>query len=174
MSIVRGPDSAQNRDEAFEQMVKNYQEALLRMCYLHLRDQSLAEDAVQETFMKAYRSMIHFRGDSHEKTWLMRIAINTCRDINRNRWFSFVDRHVTPDMLPEKSAPFTMRDEGLVIAIMALPRHLRETFLLYYYQGMSTPDISQTLGISQSSVSGRLRRAREKVRTMLEKEGQYD
>ena len=143
------------------------------MCCLHLRDRSLAEDAVQETFIKVYRSLASFRAESSEKTWLMRIAINTCRDMNRDRWLRFMDRRITPEMLPEASQPFEKREEELVISVMNLPLKLREVIVLYYYQGMSTLEISDALGISQSSVSGRLKRGREKLKNVLEGSGPY-
>ena len=75
---------------------------------------------------------------------------------------------MTPDMLPEASAPFTEEEESLACAVMRLPAKLREVVLLHYYHGMTTVEISDTLGIAQSSVSGRLKRAREKLRTALE------
>lgn len=65
----------QRRDE-LERMMTQYGDALFRMCCLHLRDEALAEDAVQETFLKAYRRMDSFRGDCREQSWLMGIAIN--------------------------------------------------------------------------------------------------
>ena len=168
MSCVKDPDLALHRNQAFEQMVETYQTALLRMCYLYLRDQSLAEDAVQETFIKAYRSMASFRGDSSEKTWLMKIAINTCHDINRSGWLRFMERRFTPEDLPEPIAPCDEGDEEVVAAVMKLPVKLREVILLYYYQGMNTHEVADSLGIQQSSVSGRLKRAREKLRRLLE------
>lgn len=167
MSSVKGPDNAQSRERAFTQMVENYQTALKRMCCLYLRDKDLAEDAVQETFIKAWRSMDFFRGDSSEKTWLMKIAINTCRDINRSAYLRFVEKRFTPDDLPEHAAPTEEKDEELVQAILHLPLRLREVILLYYYQGMNTQEAAQALGIRQSSVSGRLKRAREKLRIDL-------
>lgn len=168
MSNVKGPDGAQVRDEAFEALVSQHQAALLRTCFLYLKDRALAEDAVQETFLKAYRSMGNFRGESSQRTWLMRIALNTCRDLSRSGWFRFMDRRYTPDMLPEASAPFTREEEDLVSAVMQLPRKHREVILLHYYQGMSTIEIADSLGIAQSSVSGRLKRAREKLRALVE------
>ena len=62
------------RAQRLVDMVDRYQAQLLRLCYLILRDTMLSEDAVQETFLKAYRAMGRFRGDCQEKTWLMRIA----------------------------------------------------------------------------------------------------
>lgn len=59
---------------------------------------------MQETFLKAYRSLDSFRSDSSEKTWLMKIAMNTCRDLRRFAYFRCTDRRFTPDMLPEAGA----------------------------------------------------------------------
>jgi RNA polymerase sigma-70 factor (ECF subfamily) len=60
------------------------------------------------------------------------------------------------------------RCSDLSLAVMKLPRKMREAILLYYYQDMSTEEIAETLGIAQSSVSNRLRRGREKLRKLLE------
>lgn len=168
MSNVKGPDHALNRDSELERLVAQYQKPLLRMCFLYLRDKALAEDAVQETFLKAYRSMETFRADSSEKTWLMKIAMHTCCDVYRSRWYKMIDRRFTPDMLPEAAQPFEPEEESLVCEVMQLPRKLREVLLLYYYQDMNVMEIADSLGISQSSVSGRLKRAREKLRMQLE------
>lgn len=76
METVKGPDSKETR---IERMVNLYQLPLLRLCVMYLRDEEQAKDAVQETFLKAYRNLDGFRGDASEKTWLTRIAINTCK-----------------------------------------------------------------------------------------------
>ena len=169
VSRVKGPDIAQEREVILERLVQTYQGALLRTCYLYLRDASQAEDAVQETFLKAYRSLDFFRGESSEKTWLFSIAINTCRDMNRSSWIRHLDRRVTPEMLPDTPVPFEQKDETLVLAVMELPVRLREVILLYYYQGMNVKDISAALGIAQPSVSGRLIRARKQLRKIMER-----
>ena len=85
-------------------LVRQYQTDLLRICYIQLHDTALAEDAVQETYLKAYRSMPAFRGDCSEKTWLMRIAVNVCRDMLRSAWFRHLDRRITLEQLPEPIA----------------------------------------------------------------------
>ena len=169
MGVVQGPDSNQDQNERFERLVNQFQAKLLRTCYMYLRDREQAEDAVQETFFKAYRNFGTFRGESAEKTWLMKIAINTCRDMRRTGWFLHMDRRMTPEMLPEASVPFEEIEEGLIVEVMNLPLRLREVILLYYYQNMDTNEIAQTLGIARSSVSGRLQRARKKLREILER-----
>ena len=168
MGVVQGPDSDQDQNEHFERLVNQYQPSLLRTCYMYLRDQEQAKDAVQETFFKAYRNLGAFRGESAEKTWLMKIAVNTCHDMRKTAWSLHMDRRVTPEMLPEASVPFEEFEEGLIVEVMNLPLKLREVVLLYYYQNMDTNEIAETLGIARSSVSGRLQRARKKLREILE------
>ena len=72
-----------------ERLVAQYQGAVLRTCYLYLCDRSQAEDAVQETFLKVYRNLDSFRGESSEKTWILKIAMRTCYDMNHSGWSRF-------------------------------------------------------------------------------------
>ena len=76
MSNVKGPDNAPDRDQRFERIVGQYQAQVVRMCFLYLCDKTLAEDAMQETFLKVYRTLDSFRGDSNEKTFNFHWAIN--------------------------------------------------------------------------------------------------
>ncbi len=168
MSSVTGPDSAPNRAGELERLVDRYQTSILRMCWFCLYDKTQAEDAVQETFLKVWRGLDSFRGEADEKTWIMKIAMHTCYDMNRSGWFRVFNRRLTPEMLPEAAAPFREEDDELTCAVARLPMKLREVILLYYYQGMKVNDIASALGISQSSVSGRLKRGREKLRDILE------
>ncbi|MEG2355404.1 MAG: sigma-70 family RNA polymerase sigma factor [Clostridia bacterium] len=155
-------------EETLQRMIAQYQTELLRMCYLYLQDTSLAEDAVQETFLRAYRAIQDFRGESSEKTWLIRISINICRDMQRSAWLRHIDRRITPDMLPEASVAFEAKDEELIMSVMNLPVKLREAILLYYFQNMSVKEIAASLGISSPTVSNRLKRATKKLRIVLE------
>ena len=167
MEAVKDPDSL--RDQTIERLIIQYQTPLLRLCYIQLKDRALAEDAVQEAFLKAYRGYSQFRGDCSEKTWLTRIAVNTCRDFQRGGWFKHTDRRITPEMLPVAAdTQPDAEDLDLSMAVMKLPRKMREAIILYYYQDMSTEEIAETLGIVQSSVSNRLRRGREMLRKLLE------
>ncbi len=156
------------RDQRFERLVEQYQEDVLRICFLYLRDKTLAEDATQETFLKVYRSMDAFRGESSEKTWILKIAMHACYDINHSGWFRFMNRHVTPETLPEPCAASAEEDLALAAAVMELPRKLREVILLRYYQQLNVSEIARALHLSHSSVSGRLRRGRERLKKALE------
>ena len=130
MSNVKGPDTAPNRNQKFEQLVDQYQSSVLHMCYLYLCNKTLAEDAVQETFLKVFKRMETFRGESSEKTWIMKIAMNTCYDINHSGWFHVFNRRVIPEMTPDKTVQTDEDDEELAIAVTKLPLKLREVILL--------------------------------------------
>ena len=165
METVKGPDSQRERIEA---MVVRYQLPLLKLCYAYLHDEELAKDAVQETFIKAYKNLESFRETASEKTWLNRIAINTCKDLHRSGWFRHVDRSVTPDMLPEAKTPVAPEDMNLTAEIMQLPVKLREAALLCWFQGLTYEEAADVLGISLQAVGSRLNRARRRLRFAME------
>ena len=171
METVKGPDSKEAR---IERMVALYQLPLLRLCILYLHDEEQAKDAVQETFIKAYRNLDSFRENASEKTWLCRIAINTCKDLRRTGWFRHVDRSVTPDMLPEPVSPVEPEEETLTLEIMKLPAKLKEAALLCWLQGMTYSEAAETLGISLQAVGSRLNRARRKLRSVMEGSEDHD
>ena len=145
-----------------------WEKPLLRLCYAYLCDTALAEDAVQETFFKAWKNCERFRGDAQEKTWLTRIAINTCKDLLKSAWARNTDRSVTPDCLPEGAASFDERDDTVTRAVLALPRELKEVTLLHWYQGMTLQEMSKTLRLPRSTVNYRLKKAKAILKKELE------
>lgn len=163
-------DSREDRDAWLEGAMEQYEESLLRMCFACLGDAALAEDAVQETFLKAYRALNRFRGDAEEKTWLLRIAINTCRDLRRSAWFRHVDRKVTLDGLgePASAQEWSEWDDTLTRAVMGLKPKYREAVLLCCYQGLTGQEAASVLKISRSAVMNRLRQAKAILRKELE------
>ena len=151
-----------------EAAMARWETSLTRLCYAYLGDRALAEDAVQETFLKAWKGYDRFRGQAQEKTWLTRIAINTCKDMRRGAWFRRVDRSTTPDDLPEPSAPFAWQDDAVTRAVMGLKPRLKEVALLRWYQELSAEETAEALGLSRSAVFKRLNKARDALRHELE------
>lgn len=150
-----------------ERMMAAHGGSLLRMCALQLRDQQLAEDAVQETFLKAYRHMGGFRGESSELTWLTSIAIHVCRDMQRGSWFRHIDRRVASEELPEPTAADEYADRTVIAEVQALPPRYREAILLRYYQGLTLRETGEALRLSQTAVKARLNRANAILRERL-------
>lgn len=152
----------------FEQMMACYGDSLLRMCFVQLRDAELARDAVQETFLKAYKQWDSFKGNSSELTWLTRIAINTCHDIRRTAWFRHMSKSVKLEDIPEPAYLETFRDDTVLQAIAKLSDKYRLPILLYYYQEMSQNEVAIVLNLTLNTVKTRLKRAREQLRVHLE------
>ena len=150
-----------------ERLMEQYGSSLLRMCALYLKDADLAQDAVQETFIRAYRHIEDYRGESSERTWLMAIAINVSRDMLRTAWFRHQSRSTDIDTLPEKPAEFEFPDNTVLTEVMHLPAKYREVVLLRYYEGLKLKEVASALGLSDGRVRSRLNRANELLRDRL-------
>lgn len=152
---------------ALERLMNQHGTSLLRMCRLHLRDKGLAEDAVQETFIKAYRHMDSFRGESSELSWLAGIAINVCRDMLRTAWFRRIDRRVDIATLPECAQADAYADGTVLAEVMRLPLKLREVVLLRYYQGLTIREAADALHLAPSTVKARQQKANALLHSRL-------
>ena len=150
-----------------ERLMEQYGSSLLRMCALYLKDADLAQDAVQETFIRAYRHIEDYRGESSERTWLMAIAINVSRDMLRTAWFRHQSRSTDIDTLPEKPAEFEFPDNTVLTEVMHLPAKYREVVLLRYYEGLKLKEVASALGLSDGRARSRLNKANELLRDRL-------
>ena len=154
-------------EQEIQRLMQEHGDYLKRLCFLYLRDEAAAEDAAQETFLKVYRALSDFRGDSSEKTWISRIAINTCRDFRRAAWFRLVDPQAVLENIPAPDDDFAKTDDTVLKEIMALPRKYKELILLRYYQNLSLKEVGEALDLSVSTASTRLKRARELLKKRL-------
>ena len=163
-----------NAKYTLDRLMQQHGSRLLRLCAMSLRDASLAQDAVQDTFLKAFKHFDQFRGEAEALTWLTSIALNVCRDYRRTAWFRHVDRQVEADALPH-SAEFPFPDNTVICAVAALPPRYRDVILLRYYQNMTQRDIAAVLHISDRAVRQRLKKAgailREQLKEWYEDEG---
>lgn len=122
-------------------------------------------DAVQEAVLKAWSHLPGLRVEKYFETWLTRILINECHNIQNMR-----RRTVALEQLAEQAAE-PEQDKNLRAAISALEEKLRLPLLLYYMEGYRTREIAQILQIPEGTVKTRLQRARRRLRTMLEEDG---
>ncbi|MBR3033229.1 MAG: sigma-70 family RNA polymerase sigma factor [Clostridiales bacterium] len=137
------------------------------MCFLYLKDHAMAEDAVQETFLRAFRHQDDFQGESSVKTWITRIAINVCKDMLTDPWA----RHRSGEDLPDEATPepsFSSEDRYVISGKIAnLPPKYKEVILLHYYQELKLSEIAEILGESEATIKTRLKRARDMLRSEL-------
>jgi RNA polymerase sigma-70 factor, ECF subfamily len=176
LSLVR---RVQRGDKgAFDPLVRKYQHKVVKLVMRYVRNPAEAEDVAQEAFIKAYRALPQFRGDSAFYTWLYRIAINTAKNAVVSRDRSPVDFDL--DMQnPDESYDMQGRlkdsetPEGLVLtdeirktvnaAIDALPEDLRTAIVLRELEGLSYEEIAAAMGCPVGTVRSRIFRAREAI-----------
>jgi RNA polymerase sigma-70 factor (ECF subfamily) len=158
-------------DKELERLMNSYGNDVLRTAFIYLKDRHLAEDVFQEVFIKVYKNFHKFNGKSSEKTWILAITINTCRDVLRSSWIKKVLRFQDPEygMFSTKESSINIDDkvikniehEDLIKKVMDLPKKYKEVILLYYYQELSTREISHALKVPEGTVRSRLYRARD-------------
>ncbi len=159
-------------EEKLTQLINDYGNDILRLCTLYLKDRYLAEDALQETFIKVWKKYDTFNGKANEKTWITRIAINVCKNYLRTSWVQNTQCMDILDIARTSPSQCQHLEESvdLINAILELNDKYRKVLLLYYYEEFSVKEISNILDIKQSTVMSLLKRGREQLRRKLEKE----
>jgi RNA polymerase sigma factor (sigma-70 family) len=141
---------------------ERYKDTVFRISLSYLGNTYDADDVVQEVFMKLYITTKHFATDDHVRYWLIRVTINTCKNLLRSSWKT---KNVALDQVTEPIAAFEQREqEDLYQAVMELPEKYRTVLYLYYYEELSTKEIARLLKITVSSVTTRLSRARDQLK----------
>ena len=149
-----------------EEVARKYMSMLFQLCYVHLRNHADAEDAVSETLIRYMEKRPAFNEEEHRKAWILRTAINICRDIHRYRKrHQYVNLEDINDYVTEEE------DRTIVASLMNLPEKYKSVLYLYYIEGYKTAEISEILGVSPSAVRKRLQRGRKKLQMEYDKGG---
>lgn len=170
---------------AFEHLVHAYEKNVYNLALRSLGNPQDAEDVTQEAFLKAYRSLSSFRGDSKFSVWLYRIVSNLCLDLLRAKQrrpmqsltvendegevdeLEISDEHFSPEKLLDRK----LTRESVQRGLASLPDDSRQILLLRELQGMSYEEIGDTLGLEPGTVKSRIFRARKKLCAFLLQDG---
>lgn len=169
----------EQKDARLLKAMTDYGDYLVRLCYTYVQDWAIAEDLVQDTFVKYYEKMERFREESSVKTYLYRIAINNCHSYLsswRYKKLQFMDswsKLMGESVDPESNVVANESDALLVAAIEKLPTKYKDVLLLFHFAELSLKEISETLKMPENTVKTRLRRARQMVGSTL-LEGGYE
>ncbi len=174
--------------EAFDELVAKYQQFVFRVIYQHLGNKEDVEDVAQEVFIRVFRSIKSFRGDSSIETWLYKIALNRIRSYVRSKGsvFKFFLQQRKREGYKEDVSTFETMvghqrealDPGIAFedqmmiaevinAVRGLPIMYREILIMRDIDGLSYEEIANVVGISVGTVKSRLNRARELVRNRV-------
>lgn len=165
--------------DAFNQLVLEYQNLAYSVAYRLLTNSDAAADAVQDSFIKAYRALESFRGGSF-KSWLMRIVTNTCYDMLRARKRrrtdslddlpveeEYVSQLIDPQESPDDYVERQELQHLIEAAILALPDDQRTTIVLCDVHGYAYEEIAEMTGVAMGTVKSRISRARGRLRDYL-------
>lgn len=152
----------------FEELYERYATDVLRVCYFYLGDRQKAEDVCQDVFVRLITTSPTLQA-GREKAWLLKVALNRCRDLWRGAWlkrvvlgspaFELVPAPDEIDSLAEK--------QEIMQAINQLPATFKEVILLHYYQGYGISEIAEMMELPEGTISSRLSRGRKKLETIL-------
>lgn len=152
----------------FEAIVRRWQHRVLSLAWRFCRDRATAEDMAQEVFLKVFRSLASFRGDSAFSTWLISIAVNTFRSRLRAEGQPLLS--LDPDRL-FATAPGVLRGleehqraEAVRRAVLTLPKRYRDAILVYYFEERDLAESARVLAVAEGTLKARLHRGRELLR----------
>ncbi|MGR8940237.1 MAG: RNA polymerase sigma factor RpoE [Gammaproteobacteria bacterium] len=171
----------QGDKSAYDLLVVKYQHKIVQLVNRYVKDPSEAQDVAQEAFIKAYRALGSFRGESAFYTWLYRIAINTAKNYLMSRSRRNVDMQVDvqdaevyenlPQLqgldTPERELLNKEIAETIKSAIAKLPEEMRVAIMLREFEGMSYEEIAQAMDCPVGTVRSRIFRAREAIDNKL-------
>jgi RNA polymerase sigma-70 factor, ECF subfamily len=172
--------SVTENQEAFGEIVKRWERKIFALCYGMLNREDDARDAVQETFIAAFRNLANFRGDAKVSSWLHRIAVNQCLTKHRRtkvRAESYLEDETESNQhsfaAPMNEIPsnnFEQNNKLMIVrkAVNSLPEELKEVVVMKEFQELTFQQISEVLDLPLSTVKSRLYTALKQLRMKLE------
>ena len=153
------------RDESeISRAVEEYADMVRRVCFYHLKNREDTEDVFQNVFLKYMLCDKPFKDREHEKAWLLRVAINACKDYVK----SFFRRNAIPlETLREMEAGGMEEHREVLEAVLALPGKYKDVIYLHYYEGYSAFEIGRILGKKENTVYSLLSRGRGMLKEEL-------
>jgi len=159
-------------DDAYEIIVRRFQDMAVGYGYSILRDFQLAEDAAQEAFLEAYRNLHMLREPAAFPGWFRRIVFKQCDRITRNRSFATIpidaaEDHASQGPTQADAALQREMNDKILMAVDSLPDHERAATTLYYISGYSQDEVAKFLNVPVTTIKKRLHSARNRLREML-------
>ncbi len=144
--------------------VEKYADMIQHICFYHLKNRADAEDVFQNVFLKYMLHDTPFNDDEHEKAWLLRVTINSCKDYLND----FFRRNKIPlEALDEIEAEVPEEHREVLEAVLSLPVKYKDVIYLHYYEGYKTSEIGKILGKKENTVYSLLSRGRKMLKEKL-------
>lgn len=145
-----------------------YSDSIRRVCMIYLKNHADTEDIFQTVFLKYALDTTIFDSPDHEKAWLLRVTINSCKDLCKS---FFRNRTVSLDTLLDQPSFASSETSEVLEAVLSLPQKYKTVIYLHYYEGYTAPEIGKILGKKVNTVYTLLTRARNMLKDKLGGEG---
>jgi len=145
---------------------KKYSDYIFKIVYTYLNDREEAKDVVQNTFAKYMVYTREFESENHEKNWLIRVAINECKDKNKHWWNKKRDTDFDISQLAVSENDKEIY-KALLSELQKLPDKYKSVLILYYYEGYSSKEIAEILKVKEATVRTHMKRGREILKEKL-------
>ena len=136
-----------------------------RVCFSYMKNVLEAEDALANVFIKLLKKGITFESEEHEKAWLLRAAINQCKDIFKSKWHKSLNIDDYKNL--EAGSP---EEDHVLEFVLALPEKYKDVLYLFYYEGYTMVEIAEILKKPQSTIRHHMKEARRMLKEQLEYE----
>ncbi len=153
-------------------LVDKYGNMILRIAYTYLKNKADAEDTVQDVFLQIIDKNPIFNDETHEKSWIVRTTINMCK--NKLNLFWNRNKCSIDDITEFANYDKYSTDSNVLKAVLSLPDKYRLVVYMYYYEGYSTPEISKIIEKSDTTIRSLLHRARNKLKSILKEEYDFE
>ncbi|MGN0614856.1 sigma-70 family RNA polymerase sigma factor [Ruminococcus flavefaciens] len=154
--------------EKMTEIYDKYSNAVYRMAFAYCKNKADAEDIMQEVFIRRFSTDIVFEDEAKEKSWLLKVTVNKCRDMFRSLRYKY---SLTSIPLEEADIIYETQEESDVYhAVMSLPNKYRTVIHLFYYEEYTIKEISAITGDKETAIQTQLYRARKKLKDILGKE----
>lgn len=154
--------SKEYNEEIVSKIYDDYSNMILKIAFTYVKNSTIAEDIMQEVFIKYINKMPEFESNENEKAWFIRVTINLSKDHLKSFWI----RKRTE--MPEELTYLQDEEQEVIYDVLKLPNKYKSIIYLYYYEGYSIKEIAKILKINEKTVGTRLSRGRKILKINIE------
>lgn len=173
--MLTGNTKTESYEQLIDELMSTYGQDILQLVYAYVHNETIAEDLTQEIFVKCFKGLPTYKGQSSIKTWLWRIAINHAKDYLKS-WYN-QNVTITEDAFLNSATSSSSveqivvqqdEDAALATAVMNLPIKYREVIYLVYFEELSMKEAAAVLQLNENTIKTRLRKGKLLLKNILE------
>ena len=147
-------------------LFEKYSDTVKRICFMYMRNDADSDDILQDVFLKLVQHDKPFQSEEHEKAWLIRVAINRCKNMHKSFWRKNTDP--LDVITTEGSTEIETENNEMLKLVLSLPPKYKDVIYLFYYEGYTVPQMAKVLDKNENTIYSSLHRARALLKEKIE------